>query len=763
MKFTFWKLLSEIPIEIPIIQRDYAQGREGAQIKHIRNNFLDTLLDQLISQEKSIDLDFIYGSVQGKKFIPLDGQQRLTTLFLIHWYIAVRSQQVKNHVVKEQLSRFSYETRISSREFCHELVSRVFVTDKDVSLTVSAQIADSAWFYLSWQKDPTVKAMLTMIDAIDSKFRILETRTVIDYTSLWNRLTIHAEQQAPITFQLLRIDKLKLTDQLYVRMNARGKALTTFEHFKAWFEQLIDDHTREEMVDKWLIEIEDWKERMDKAWTDLFWQHRQEGSFTIDKAFMRYINVMALNHYASKSTQQTDLQKAVDLFTGQDKATKEDNIIYNSTYKEYGCFDEESVNDIFKTLAMLQNGHDRVKTYLKNSDLLDEEKLFSKITNSKQRLSYKERVQFFAYCKFLIRYPASEGKLKNWIRVIRNLTENTNYNNPIEYAESIRSITSLLNFGPEILTYLSSTTDKISGFDSLQVEEEKIKACLILQSKKWEQAISEVENHSYFFGQIGFLLDFAGISKSTIQESSNWTDKEAEIHLDSFNSYASKAKAVFSDKGLNDFDDFLWERALLCKGDYLLRQGRNHSFLINNDRDISWKRLLRDNSKERGYVKALLDAVEAPTLTSDLNLIIENYKNDDWKKFFIKFPSIIKACGSRRLIRWNNEHDILLLKSTTTSGYHKEYYSFALYLRLNKEQQDPTYQSQRSVDYAKCISALNGHKLSISYVPNKQAYIIKEANADQHDFDSEDSLLDYLKANNYLINQTEQVSTLQEA
>ena len=76
-------------IEIPIIQRDYAQGREREEKK--RNRFLDALYKAVNSE--GINLDFIYGSETGeedkkKKLIPLDGQQRLTTLFLLHWYAA---------------------------------------------------------------------------------------------------------------------------------------------------------------------------------------------------------------------------------------------------------------------------------------------------------------------------------------------------------------------------------------------------------------------------------------------------------------------------------------------------------------------------------------------------------------------------------------------------------------------------------------------------------------------------------------------------
>ena len=80
-------------IEIPVIQRDYAQGRQT--MSEVREQFLDAIFDTLSTTPeeltKPLDLDFVYGSLNvgsGNKFWPLDGQQRLTTLFLLHWYLA---------------------------------------------------------------------------------------------------------------------------------------------------------------------------------------------------------------------------------------------------------------------------------------------------------------------------------------------------------------------------------------------------------------------------------------------------------------------------------------------------------------------------------------------------------------------------------------------------------------------------------------------------------------------------------------------------
>jgi len=72
----FLELLGIHNIEIPIIQRDYAQGRIDKE--EIRQNFLNALKDSLVN-ETPIKLDFIYGSHTTDTFQPLDGQQRLTT------------------------------------------------------------------------------------------------------------------------------------------------------------------------------------------------------------------------------------------------------------------------------------------------------------------------------------------------------------------------------------------------------------------------------------------------------------------------------------------------------------------------------------------------------------------------------------------------------------------------------------------------------------------------------------------------------------
>lgn len=75
-------------IRIPMIQRDYALGRKDPRAQRIRDDFIKTLVDAVASHGQTTGLDFVYGKTQGDTFLPLDGQQRLTTLFLLHWYIA---------------------------------------------------------------------------------------------------------------------------------------------------------------------------------------------------------------------------------------------------------------------------------------------------------------------------------------------------------------------------------------------------------------------------------------------------------------------------------------------------------------------------------------------------------------------------------------------------------------------------------------------------------------------------------------------------
>ena len=224
-KYTFWKLLDENSIEIPIIQRDYAQGRIDEN--KIRDKFLDVLYNKIENIHETVNLDFVYGRIIHNKLIPLDGQQRLTTLFLLHWYLATKENKFGE--ASEKLQKFTYETRISSREFCKALTTNKidlldidnFIDEKDKKL--SKLIEDKNWFFKSWKKDPTIKSMLNMLDAIHGKFK--------NSTDLFDKLVCN--EKPPITFDFLPLNDFNLTDELYIKMNARGKPLTEFENFKS--------------------------------------------------------------------------------------------------------------------------------------------------------------------------------------------------------------------------------------------------------------------------------------------------------------------------------------------------------------------------------------------------------------------------------------------------------------------------------------------------------------------------------------------------
>lgn len=255
-------------VEIPLIQRDYAQGRRSAKVNEIRDTFVEALHDALTTG-RQIGLDFVYGELKGEKgetFEPLDGQQRLTTLFLLHWYLAYRTGRLDG---VPSWGAFTYATRPSARLFCERIIENPPPTDYDG--VPSTWIKDQPWYLHLWRFDPTIEAMLVTLDTINARFRH------DDLDPAWSRLT---DTDVPaIWFQLLPIDKKISAEDLYIKMNSRGKPLTDFENFKAHLGEIISHTGR----------AQEFGQKVDGRWADLLWPYRGDNDL-IDDEFMKYLD-----------------------------------------------------------------------------------------------------------------------------------------------------------------------------------------------------------------------------------------------------------------------------------------------------------------------------------------------------------------------------------------------------------------------------------------------------------------------------------------
>ena len=99
----FWKDINEYNILIPNYQRDYAQGRkDGGRIDNIRHIFVSELYQALSEDEAKCHLGLVFGSYNDdtKTFVAVDGQQRLTTVFLLHWFVAWKENRILNNILR---------------------------------------------------------------------------------------------------------------------------------------------------------------------------------------------------------------------------------------------------------------------------------------------------------------------------------------------------------------------------------------------------------------------------------------------------------------------------------------------------------------------------------------------------------------------------------------------------------------------------------------------------------------------------------------
>jgi hypothetical protein len=679
-------------VRIPMIQRDYAQGRPAEA--GLREEFLKDIEKALRKRandpELPLNLDFIYGSVEGEgetRFLPLDGQQRLTTLFLLHWYLAWRDDQwevFKPLFQVDQRSRFAYSVRPSSNEFFDEFVGYRPVVSPDDVMGVAQLISDQPWYFRSWRLDPTIQSVLCMLDAIHKRFKYSN--------GLFSRLT--DEKQPAITFQLLDLKNFGLSDDLYIKMNARGKPLTQFETFKARYEQELE---RQFEGATFTIGEQNFAAgkyvalRMDTAWTDLFWRLRDDKKSNLyDGALMNMFRAVAL---VTRSPDDGEYVNDIILLKNGSKAPS-----YADFYSRK-WLDERFTLVIIHLLDAWSTVGGKLSILLPDQRYFDEKAVFNKIVSNGADLSFVELIQFAAYAGFVAKHQdgIDAKAFQEWMRIVHNLSVNSDYHRPDDLRRSIAGLNHLRQFSEDVLTHFAETDNPANGFSPQQIAEEKLKAELIQTEGSWRPLIDRAEGHGYFRGQIEFLLDFCGVAeKQKNSGAANW-GCDAHVALQAqFENYLKKAETMFNARGLVSLEDFRWERALLSIGDYTLPSGsRNYSFLVNTSTDqASWKRLLRGTGPEVPEARKLLNQLfdrlsEWGSLEEQLDKIIAEATGLElWRQALIKTPKALEYC-SQLVIRWNAAEDVYLLKKSQMNGAHAELFTYCFFHnsleRLNKQ------------------------------------------------------------------------------
>ena len=607
---TLFALLEKYYVKIPLIQRDYVQGNADS----VRDTLLEDMKNAII-QNKQLDLNFVYGKTvtakQGSEFYPVDGQQRLTTLFLLYLY-AFAQDDTKT----ELFERFSYETRISSKDYLKMLTKYrkgIFETDS----APSKFIEDAEWFSDAWSNDPTVQSSMAMLDAIKLKFE--------DVSNLAEKLV--KTDNAPITFNFLKIDELGNEDGLYIKLNARGRALTPFENFKAKFIDRLKN-----LNHPLCAEIE---RNLDGKWTDLFWgwanknSRRPKISQAFDGAYLSFFSVLFCN---------------------------------------MGLFGFKSISE---------TGFGNTNYLCDKPDTKAEEMVFRAIDSS----IVSNKIPFHAVAVFVLNaQDRNFAGLKHWLRIFANLTDNSRIDDAVAYQKALKFIDESVNNKDDILTYFANNTFKDKGFNQGQLDEESLKCRIILSVSGAEERIIKAESNKYFSGQIRSALYYSNLEvNKDLKLFDLYWKKITSLFTVSGSKYLFKLHRALLSLGDYTLPVGSTRYKTLCADDPK-----------ENLRTPSFRSLFSktDDKRITDILRAFLDRLDVRRdIEEQLDDIIQNNNVavHDWRYCLISYPALFN-CMSRSHLRICDGANggILLVPNKASSGFNYNIYLSTLQLLLRR-------------------------------------------------------------------------------
>ena len=655
--YSFWDLINYCPIVIPQVQRDYAYGRSDEKAVKVLDIILSAMHGALVDENDNdaapLAMDFVYGSKDDTLGItPLDGQQRLTTLFLLHLYASVKEPGGKE--LRTPLLRFRYETRQSANDFCRKLI-QVFEYDAKSSIPLSRQIVNDPHYLPSYDTDPTISCMLVVLDKIRDRFG--------DIDNLWDKLT----RRHRIYFYFLPLDQFGLSDDLFIKMNSRGKPLTSYELYKSDFEEFLEHHYPEKK--------EYFSKNLDTIWTDMLWEQAGEDVTKVDDGFMNlFTNITTLVYHL-----RTDAN-----FTEEEFNKSEDRYHALPFERKFVSLDEvnivQGVFDMYYRLfkdgfsfwekhyyfgdGLLDDGSSRIAVFRWRN----KESLFSQAT--KGRLTRAQLIVFYALLRG-ISGDLDDGTLSFRLRHLQALV--TNSENELRGSR-------LHGMLVQTRDYIDSGVMPNDYFNSIQLEEEKLKDSL--PHVEW-QSLWKYENHPIL--QYSLMLFLKAGRKDLLEKFVHIFDKDYAKNL-------TLLRTAFLAAGART-KDYAQHLPWMDEPKYLYRK----MLVVNNE---MWNTFFTLNTNRRNQ-EAIIECLDdLPQNSSDLapylKQVLSTLSKKDWRYYLIKYPEEWRTVRSYTpgVYFWENpttrpleaimlnstSHGVTnlewnILNSTLRWGPHSEHYS----------------------------------------------------------------------------------------
>lgn len=708
-------------IVIPSLQRDYVQGNQHDKIEP----FIEYLLDGLNS-DKGIDLNYIYGIEDDKKetFSPIDGQQRLTTLWLLRMYLISRANIINLTDKKVLDQKLVYQTREYAHDFCMEMaehINELFTTQCKL-----VKIEEQNWFIDAWRHDTTVRGCISTLETIDRKFGSNDAVKMLE----------GFDEKLHYTIESLRADDVN--GDIYIKMNGRGVPLTEYENLKSWLDKKVEDLFGKDNP----CFVSKWRENMDNEWTDMVWKNLYDSQNLIDNYQLRLLYTLTFLYWkkqnlagsiedSDSNLEDLSISLGIKNYDNKDilKGEIADKILHKIIKREnFGLslyvldrlplFNKDAlrfIGESYKKICSLWNDLNNLK--IKSQNEIDRKLYFWK-ANEKTTLFFQmfldETLESIPYGKLALCYSViacpykSFGDFYEWMYRMRNLIINQDiHNGNIDSVmESIDKMSDYLSgdlaVGFDIIFRSDQYEDALKAFTKQQRDEEKHK--ISIKDNELQRFIRRLENHPFFVGQIKFMFDFCGTEPESDSEELSYKIK--------FIRYAEVMKCLFDENGFaKSYDHWRLRRALLgCSTHYGFGYERSSNWNFLSSRSDK-KRFISDSEckshEEQPHNKCLESVVEviadkvfdnsdseSKIQDIDINDILNEIADDkfrsdskpitDWRKYF--YDKYIRDYIEQQNVRWNNDYDIYLMKKIRWNGEHVDIRVYHLYNKLKNLQ-----------------------------------------------------------------------------